>query len=778
MKTRDTIQSFSDPLDAFVPEGAVEAYRGEPSNVNRRKFIKLSGVAGGGLVLAFTLMPKLGIYDADAKEMAKGKSGDVDLNAYIQVHPDGTIRIYSKNPEIGQGIKTGLPMIVAEELDAPWSKVIVEQAPIDPKRFGAQFAGGSLSTPFNFQPMRVAGATARAMLVAAAAKEWKVPASEITTSEAMLMHAGKGKKASYAEMAEKAAKMPVPDPKTLKFKDRKDWKLLGTRVTGVDNHAIVTGGSLFGIDMVVPGMLYATYTKGPAVGAKVKSANLDHIKTLPGVKDAFVLPGNGTMMAFNPGGETYLPGVAIVAESTWAAISAKRQLEVQWDETNASKDSWKGFVSQAAELAKQGGGKQTDNKGNVDDAMKSAKATAEGYYTFAYVSHAHLEPHNCTASFKDGKLEVWAPTQTPTNAIPGVAKLLGISPADVTLHQRRCGGGFGRRLENDYVREAAMISKQIGAPVKLQWTREDDFAHDYYRPGGFFNMKGAVDQDGKASAWEAHVITMTPDGKMPVSAGGLNPLNFPKDMVGNYRVTQSMMMSGTPTGPWRAPGSNTWAWVEQSFVHEMAVAAGRDHVEFLLEMMGKPRQLMGAGRPGPGGGGPVPALNTGRAAAVIKLAAEKSGWGRTMPKGRGLGLAFFYSHMGHIAEAAEVSVDANNKVRVHKIWVVGDIGPVINMSAAENEFEGAAIDGLSTMMGLEVTMENGRIQQRNFDAYPILRIEHAPEVEVTFLQTNNNPTGAGEPALPPLAPAVCNAIYAATGRRIRTLPISTEGFSI
>jgi len=471
-----------------------------------------------------------------------------------------------------------------------------------------------------------------------------------------------------------------------------------------------------------------------------------------------------------------VPGVAIVAESTWAAISAKRQLDIEWDETNASKDSWTGFVKQAADLAKKGG-TQTDDKGNVDDALKSAKGTVEGYYTFAYVSHAHLEPHNCTASFKDGKLEIWAPTQTPSNAIPGVAKLVGIAPEDVTLHQRRCGGGFGRRLENDYLREAAVISKQIGLPVKLQWTREDDFSHDYFRPAGFFDMKGAVDENGKAAAWQAHVITMTPDGKTPVSAGGLNAANFPKDMVENYRATLSMMQSGTPTGPWRAPGSNTYAWVEQSFVHEMAVAAGRDQVEFLLEMMGEPRQLMGIAR-GPGGGGAAPALHTGRAAAVIKAAAKAADWGRELPKGRGLGAAFFYSHMGHIAEVAEVSVDANKKVTVHKVWVAADIGPVINMSAAENEFEGAVIDGLSTMMGLEITMEKGRIEQRNFDSYPILRMEHAPEVEVTFLQTEYNPTGAGEPGLPPLAPAVCNAIYAATGNRIRTLPISKEGYSI
>ncbi len=445
-----------------------------------------------------------------------------------------------------------------------------------------------------------------------------------------------------------------------------------------------------------------------------------------------------------------------------------------WDETNASKDSWTGFVQQAADLVKQDG-KETEAKGAVADALKSAKSTVEGYYTFAYIAHAHLEPHNCTAHYKGDTVEFWAPTQTPGNAAPGLAKLLGVAPENIIINQRRGGGGFGRRLENDYMREAALISKQVGAPVKLQWVREDDFAHDYFRPGGFMKLKGGVDDKGKPTAWDIHVVTMTPDGKNPVSAGGLNALNFPKDMLDNYRASLSLMQSGTPTGPMRAPGSNTYAWVEQSFAHEMAVAAGRDHLEFLIEMMGEPRQLMAPAR---GGGGMVPALHTGRAADVIKAAAKAAGWGREMPKGRGLGIAFFYSHMGHIAEAAEVSVDGNKKVTVHKVWVAADIGPVLNPSSAENQFEGAVIDGLSTMMDLEITMEKGRIEQHNFDSYPILRIEHAPEVEVMFLETEYSPTGAGEPGLPPLAPAVCNAIFAATGNRIRTLPISKEGYSI
>ncbi|MCP5145005.1 MAG: xanthine dehydrogenase family protein molybdopterin-binding subunit [Gammaproteobacteria bacterium] len=777
MTTQNSSTPLSDPIETMFGEAWRQAMGSSPQRkgVSRRGFIKLSGVAGGGLVLGFSLVSKVGMPDAQAQEVTGS-----DLNAYVQIRPDGKIRIYAKNPEVGQGIKTGLPLIIAEELDAAWDDVEVELAPINGALFGGQFAGGSLSTPMNWMPMRQVGAAARAMLVSAAAAQWGVDASEITTADTRVMHQGSGRSASYGEMAEKAATLAAPEPTSLKLKERSEWKLLGKRYTGVDNHKIVTGQPLFGIDTTLPGMLYATYTKCPAFGGKVRNANYDHIRSLPGVKDVFALEESGNFMTFAPGGNTMMAGVAIIATSTWAAISAKRQLEIDWDLSNASTDSWTAAVKQAQEFAGQGkGAMEVSAKGDIDAAFKNAAATAEGMYTYTYVSHSPLEPENGTVVVReDGTVEAWAPSQTPGNVIDSIAAVLGIPKESVTVHQIRGGGGFGRRLENDYMREAAMIARRVpGSPVKLQWTREDELTFDFYRPGGFYAFKGAVDANGKPTAWTNHIITFTPDGENVANSAGMRPGDFPTQMVENMQVTQSMMRWRTPSGPFRAPQSNTYAFAEQCFVNEMAVAAGRDPLEFLIDMMGEPRTFE-KDRP-PGGFPGFGALHTGRAVDVIKLAAEKAGWGtRTLPAGHGLGVAFFYSHSGHFAAVAEVSVEANKRVNIHDVWVVGDIGPIVNMSAAENQCEGGVLDAISTMMGLQITMENGRVQQTNFHQYPVLRMHKAPRVHAYFIQSENTPTGAGEPAFPPVAPAICNAIHAVTGEFVRTMPLVNQGFSI
>jgi isoquinoline 1-oxidoreductase beta subunit len=633
------------------------------------------------------------------------------------------------------------------------------QSPIS-SAYGTQMAGGSLSVPTNWDTLRKAGATARAMLVAAAAKKWSVPEAELTTDKSTVIHAGKKKRATYGELADLAAGVPVPAEASVTLKTRAQYKLLGTRVTGVDNKDIVTGKPLFGIDQQLPGMVYAAYEKCPAHGGKVKSANIDEIKNLPGIKDCFVVDGTN-----DPA--TGYPGVAIIATSTWAAFKAKKMLRVEWDETTAAKDSWNQIVLQAKELGKQAGAEKAKDNGNVDEAFAAASKTVEGFYTYPFVSHSPLEPMNCTALYKDGAIEFWAPTQMPTNAVRLVATAAGVPPEKVTINQTRVGGGFGRRLSNDYMCEVAMIAKRVNGPVKLTWTREDDMTHDFYRPGGFHSFKGAIDAKGKISAWQDHFISFATGGR-PVSGGAMQGTEVPAPFVPNFRLTTTKLPLGQPTGPWRAPGSNSFAFVTQSFIHELAVAAGRDHLDVLVELFGEPRQL---GRTEGG-------LHTGRAVAVVKLAAEKAGWGRKLPPGRGLGLAFYYSHAGHFAEVAEVSVDQNKKLTLHKVVVAGDIGPIVNMSGAENQVQGAVIDGFSTMMGLEIAFENGRVQQNNFHQYPILRINHVPEVEVHFIQSDFPPTGVGEPSLPPLIPAVANAIFAATGQRVRTLPLTREGFSV
>ncbi|HEX6998097.1 MAG TPA: molybdopterin cofactor-binding domain-containing protein [Gammaproteobacteria bacterium] len=752
-------------LPEFLQKMHFAAAAAATRRLSRRNFMKLTGVAGGGLVIAFAVGP------GARKALAQARAHDVFIaNPYVQVKSDGTIVLFAKNPEVGQGVKTALPMIVAEELDANWDDVQVQQAEINVALYGAQFAGGSTSVALNWDALRRAGAVARAMLVAAAAREWGVPESELVTEASTVMHKASGRSATYGELAEAAAELPMPDPASVPLKERSQYRLLGKRITGVDNRKIVTGQPLFGIDQVVPGMLYATFTKAPAIGAKAVSANLDHVKSLRGVKDAFILEQQGDPIAFKPDAAALSSGVAILADSTWNAFQAKRALQVTWDESEASKDSWTAAVAEAQALAAKGEAALLGETGDMDAALRGAAHTVEALYTYQYVSHADLEPQNCTAWFKGDSVEVWAPTQTPQAAVDGVAALTGLPKEKITLHQLRGGGGFGRRLANDSVCEAVAISRRAGGvPVKVQWMREDDMAFDYYRPGGFHSFKAAVDRAGKLVGWEDHFITFSHDGQTPVTAGNLSPQEFPANVVPNSRIRQSLIASRIPTGPWRAPGSNAIAFAVQCFLHECAVAAGRDHVEFLLDVMGEPRLV-------------VPdnprVLHTGRAANVIRLAAEKAGWGRTLPEGRGLGLAFHFSHLGHFAEVAEVSVDASKRVTLHKVWVVGDIGPIVNLSGAENQAQGSVIDGFSTAMGLEITFENGRAQQTNFDKYPILRIDKAPEVEVHFVQSDYPPTGVGEPALPPAAPAIANAIYAATGHRIRTMPFKKEGFGV
>jgi isoquinoline 1-oxidoreductase beta subunit len=729
--------------------------RGALERWDRRSFLKLVGVAGGGFALGF--------YVGGANAEASARSAEFAPNAFLRISADGSILIYSKGPEIGQGIKTAFPMIIAEELDADWTHVQVAQAPINPAVYGRQSAGGSRSIPTSWNQLRNAGATARAMLISAAAKEWGIRENECTTEPSAVVHAQSNRRLSYGALATKAAAFPVPDEKTLKLKDRKDYRLLGTRVTGVDNESLVTGKPLFGIDQVVPNMGYAVFQKCPAVGGKVRSANLEEIRKLPGVTHAFILEGTGKPTEV-------MPGVAIVAKNTWAAFNARKQLKIEWDESAASKDDWNTWVQQAAELAKQPQGADVlRNTGNVDGAFKDGK-TVNAFYSYPFVAHAPLEPQNCTAAYSNGAVEIWAPTQTPEGGLKSVASVLGIPVENVTVHQTRAGGGFGRRLMNDFMCEAAQISKHAGVPVKLQWSRDDDMQHDFFRVGGFHSFKAALDKSGKLSAWSDHFITFTVDGQKPTSGGDLSPDEFPLQLVANARLTQTKLQFMTPTGPWRAPRSCSVAFAVQSFLHECSVAAGKDHVQFMLELLGEPRWLQPNNEF---------SLNTERAANVIRLVAEKSGWGRKkMQAGRAQGLAFHFSHAGHVAHVAEVSVDRNKRLRVHRVTVASDIGPIINMSGAENQVQGAVIDGFSTAMGLQIDIANGRIQQTNFDRYPILRIAHTPEVDVHFIQSKYSPTGIGEPALPPTAPAIANAIFAATGHRVRSMPFIKEGYSL
>jgi isoquinoline 1-oxidoreductase beta subunit len=720
--------------------------------VSRRSFLSVSAVTGGGMLLGF---------GTKALAQQPPNQAPLDPNTFIRIAADGTVTLVSRNPEIGQGIKTMLPMLIAEELEVDWRSVKVEQADLG-AQYGAQTTGGSRAASNNWVPMRQMGAAGRMMLIAAAARKWGVPESECFASKGRVYHRATDRSLGYGELAAAAATMPVPDLSAIKFKEAASFKIIGQSTIGVDVPDITSGKPIFGIDFTTPGMLFASYQKCPVFGGRVVSANLDDIKKMPGVKHAFVVEGQvkmGPVLDGEPGLE---PGVAIVADTWWDAQTARKKLVVKWDNGPAASQSTAEFARRADELSKQKPQRTLKNDGNVDDGLKAAAKTVEAAYSYPFISHAPLEPRNCSAHYQDGKLEIWTTSQLPARGRQFVAKTLGMKEDDITIHLLRAGGSFGRGLNNDYMVEVAAIAKVVGVPVKLLWTREDDMQHDYYRPGGFHYLKGGVDMQGKLIAWQNHFVSYG-DGEHFSSSAGIGPGEFPSGFVSNFAMYSSVMPLEIKTGALRAPGANSQCFVMQSFIDEMAHAAGQDPLVFRQTLLGEETK---------------PGYNVKRMRGVLDLVAEKSGWGkRTLPAGTALGVAFHYSFQGYFAHVAEVTVAAN-KLKVNRVWVCGDVGSqIINPSGAEAQVQGGVIDGLSEMMTQEITLEGGAVVQGNYDKHQLLRIRQTPQIEVHFVKTDNAPTGLGEPALPPVIPAVTNAIFAATGKRIRSLPLSKSGYS-
>jgi isoquinoline 1-oxidoreductase beta subunit len=735
-------------------------------NMNRRSFLQVSALAGGGLMIGLSFQSERALGQGKGKG-APPPPPPINPNDYIKIHADGTVTIMAKNPEVGQGVKTMIPMLIAEELDVDWKNVKLENTDFDDTKYFSQFAGGSLATPQNWIPMRQVGAGGRALMIAAAAKTWGVPESELTTAAGRVMHAKSNRSIGYGELASTAATLPVPDRNTLKFKDPKDYKIIGFTQPGRDVPEIVTGKPIFGIDQTLPGMLYAVYEKCGVFGGKVASSNIEDIKKLPGIKGAFAVERPDITDNVLPGDPGLESGIAIVAESWWYAQAARKKLQVTWNEGRFGTPAHSSaeYAKKADELSKQAPQRTLRKDGDGAAALASAAKTVEASYSYPFISHAPLEPQNCTAHVTDGKCEVWTNSQIPANGRRMTAQLLGLEEKNVILHMVRGGGGFGRRLTNDYMVEAAYISKLAGAPVKLLWSREDDMTHDYYRPGGFQYLKAGLDNSGKVVAWRNHFISYG-EGERFVSAGAMGPTEFPQRFIPNYELVTSVMPLAIRTGSLRAPSSNVFAFVIQSFIDELAHAAGKDPVQFRIELLGRPEMNQG--------------YHAGRMRGVLELAAEKSGWGKkNLPKGRAMGVAFHFSHQGYFAEVADVTVSGDKKVKVNKVWMAGDIGSqVINPGAAENMAQGAIIDGMGALMSQEITVDKGRVVQTNFDKHPLLRLAQAPpEIEIHFLKSDNPPTGLGEPSMPPILPAIGNAIFTATGQRVRQLPLSKSGYS-
>jgi isoquinoline 1-oxidoreductase beta subunit len=745
------------------------------TNVSRREFLKSSAAAGTALVLPFYL---------PAKPHARSVSdpfpaGAFSPNAWLELSPVGDVKIWCAKSEIGQGARTALPMIVAEEFCCDWRRVQVVQADLDPK-YGEQLTGGSLSVRTSYDNLRKAGAAAREMLISAAAAEWNVLHSECRAADASVTHTATGRTLPYTQLLASAARLQPPaDPPLKKVEE---FRLIGKPTLRTDTPQKVNGTAQFGMDVRVPGMLIASVERCPVYAGTVRRYNADKVKKMAGVRAVMeVKPFHLTHQfgeTSGPGSRNYTSaGVAVLADSTWAAMQARKALEVKWDEGTFAQESTASLREKFVKLTSAQAA-VIRNDGDFEKAHSASAKKIEAIYEVPFLAHATMEPMNCTAHAREGECELWAPTQVPGAAAESVAQALGIPRERVKVHVTLIGGGFGRRLIQDYAVEAALISRDARAPVQVVWTREDDIRHDFYRPAAYHVLRAGLDARGNLLAWSHRASSPSIEtfyngtGISPQAAAQVDSLDFPAPFIPNLRLEFAVADSGMPLGYWRSVDSSGNQFVLSSFFDEAAHAAGRDPVEFLLATLGPSRKIeLGKDRG---------SLDVTRRRRVIELAAEKSGWGRPLPAGTGRGIGIGFGWGSYVAQVAEVSCDpSKGTIRVQRVVCAIDCGTAVNPLGVEAQMQGAINFGLAQTLKSEITVSNGRVNQSNFHDYEVLRMSEAPPaIDVHIVPSTDPPGGCGEPGVPPIAAAVGNAIFAATGKRIRRLPIRAADLRI